>query len=76
MWNLRNKTNQLRGKKRERDKPRHRLLTLENIDMVTSGNMRVDGGNRCWGLRSALALVSTGCWMEVLNHYIIHLKLI
>ena len=30
MWNLRNKTNEQRGKKRERSKPGNGLLTIEN----------------------------------------------
>jgi len=36
MWNLRNKTNEQREKKRERegDKPRNGLLTVENRLMV------------------------------------------
>ena len=38
MGNLRNKTNEQR-KKRERDKPRNRLLTLENKLMVTRGEI-------------------------------------
>jgi len=36
MWNLRNKTNEQR-EERVRDKPRNRLLTRENMLMVTSG---------------------------------------
>ena len=36
MWNLRNKTSEQRGK-RESDKPRKRLLTIENKLMVTRG---------------------------------------
>ena len=35
MWNLRNKTNEQRRKKREGGKPRNRLLTVENKQMVT-----------------------------------------
>lgn len=27
------------------------------------------------GIKGALAVMSTGCCMEVLNHYIVHLKL-
>ena len=40
-WNLRNKTNEHRGKKRERerDKPRNRLLTTENTLRVTRGEV-------------------------------------
>ena len=38
MWNLRNKTDEQR-KKREREKPRHRLLTIENKLMVTRGEV-------------------------------------
>ena len=38
MWNLRNKTNEQR-KKRERDKPRNGLLTIENKPMVTRGDV-------------------------------------
>ena len=38
MRNLRNKTNEQR-KKRERDKPRNRLLTIENKLMVTRGEV-------------------------------------
>ena len=34
MWNLRNKTKEQK-KKRERGKPRNRLLTIENTLMVT-----------------------------------------
>ena len=41
MWNLRNRTNEQRRKK-ERDKPRKRFLTLENKVMVTRGE--VGGG--------------------------------
>ena len=36
IWNLRNKTRSHRGKK-ERGKPRNRLLTIENKQMVTRG---------------------------------------
>ena len=43
MWNLRNKTNEQKGKKeREREKPRNRPLTVENKLMVTRGE--VGGG--------------------------------
>ena len=43
VWNLRNKTNEQRGmKERERGKPRHRCLTIENKLMVTKGE--VSGG--------------------------------
>ena len=42
MWNLRNKTNEHSGKKSERDKPRNRLLTIENKLMDTRGE--VGGG--------------------------------
>ena len=41
MWNLRNKTNKQREKKK-RDKSRNRLLTIENKLMVTRGE--VGGG--------------------------------
>ena len=42
MWNLRNKTNEQREKKREGGKPRNRLLTIENKLRVTRG--KVGGG--------------------------------
>ena len=45
MWNLRNKTHEHRGEKRERDKPRNRLLTIENKQ--TEGHQR--GGVGGWG---------------------------
>jgi len=48
-WNLRKKTNDPRGKK-ERGKPRNKLLTIENKLMVTRGEV---------GLRRALVM-STG----------------
>ena len=38
MWNLRNKTSEQR-KERERDKPRNRLLTIENTLLVTRGEV-------------------------------------
>ena len=44
MWNLRNKTNEQRGKKRERDKPRTRLLTIENKLMVIRGKLNRENG--------------------------------
>ena len=37
MWNLRNKTNEQRGGKSERDKPKSRLLATENKLRVTRG---------------------------------------
>ena len=40
MWNLRNKTNEQRGRKKERGKPRNRFLTVENTLMVTRGGRR------------------------------------
>jgi len=45
VWNLRNKINEQRGKKREREreKPRSRLLIIENKLTVTRGEV---GG---WG---------------------------
>ena len=42
MWNLRNKTNEQR-EKREREKPRNRLLTIEDKLMVTRGQAVKDG---------------------------------
>ena len=60
--NLRNKTNTLG----ERDKPRNGPLTIENKLMVTKGE--AGRGNRGWGLRSVLVVISTRCCMEVLNH--------
>ena len=44
MWNLRNTTNHQRKKKGDKDKPRSRLLTIENKLMVTRG----EGGDRIW----------------------------
>ena len=35
-----------KGKKRERRKPRNRLLTIGNKLMVTKGEVGGDGGNR------------------------------
>ena len=46
MWNLRNKTNEHRWGKKERGKPRNRLLTIENKLMVTGGE--VGGGQVKW----------------------------
>ena len=37
MWNLRNKANEQRRKKR--DKPQNRLVTIENKQMVTRGEL-------------------------------------
>ena len=44
MWNLRNETNDQR--KRERETPRNRPLTIENNLMITRGEM--DGGWVKW----------------------------
>ena len=38
IWNLRNKTNEQREKKKE-DKPRNRLLTIENKVIFTRGRV-------------------------------------
>ena len=41
MWNLRNKTNEQREKRKEKDKPRNRLLTVEDKLIVIG--WEVDG---------------------------------
>ena len=48
----------------------------EQSDGYWRGGGLEDGLNRRWRLRSALVVMSTGCCMEVLNHYTVHLKLI
>ena len=50
-------------------------LNYWQIDGHQRGSRLGDGLNRLWGLRSALAVISIECWMEVLNQYIAHLKL-
>ena len=55
-----NKQAKVGAGERER-RPRNRLLTIENKLMATKGEVAGwDGGNRLWGLRSALVLWSTG----------------
>ena len=67
---------QTKGKKREGDKSRSWPLTLENKLMLTREAGVGDGGNRWWGLRRALVVISTRWCMEVVNHCIVHPKLI
>ena len=68
MWNLRHKANQKRGKNRERQ-PRNRLNHKGQTDGYQGGGGWEDGWTIWWGLSSARAVMSTGCYMEVLNHY-------
>ena len=60
-----------KGKKRERQTKKQ---TLNYRELMVNGAEQGNGLNRWWGLRSALVM-STGCWMEVLNRYIVHRKL-
>lgn len=59
----------------ERDKPRNRLLIIENILL---GYQRGGGGGRVGetrdGMRSTLAVMSTGRCVELLNYCIVHLQ--
>ena len=70
--NLRKKPIRKR-KKKDWGTPRKWLWPIENTLMVR-GEVGRGWVNRWWGLRSALVM-STRC-MQVLNHYIVHLKLI
>ena len=76
---LKTKTNEQKEKEREREREKqkkHRLLTTESKLRVTRGKVSGDGLNRCWVLRRAHVLMSTGCCMGVLNHFIVHLRLV
>lgn len=57
MWNLRNKTNEQRKRKRERNKPRNRLLTIENKLMVTRREVVGKRGKKGWGSKSILTMM-------------------
>ena len=60
-----------RGKKEKKQTLNYRKQT----DGYQKGDLgQEDGGYGCWGLRSALAVKSTGYCMEVFNHSIVHLK--
>ena len=72
----RKKKKRAKGKKRKRE-THTKKQTLNYREVVVSrGEMGGAGLNRWWGLRSAFVVMSTRYCMEVLNHYIVHLKLI
>lgn len=64
------------GKKKKRGQPRDKLLTIEKREVtreaVGGGLSEVDDG----ALRSVIVMMTTKCYIEVLNHCIAHLKLI
>ena len=73
MQNLRNKTNQHRGRegkiKTEREENHERLLTLVNKLRVAGGEVGWgDELNGRWVLRMAFVVMSTECYMKVMNH--------
>ena len=59
----------------EREKSRNRLLIIENKCWLPEVKW-VGGWFKWWGLRKAFVVMSTRWCMEVLNHYIVHWKLI
>lgn len=76
VWNLRNKTNEQRGKKeRERDKPRKKTLDYRELMLTRGGNGGGGGWNRWWGLKRVLVMSTWWC-TELLNYYIVYLKLV
>ena len=76
MWNLRNKINKQEGKKERGRQTKKQILDYrEQTDGYQKGGWWGTRGNRGWGLRRAF-VISTKCCMKVLNHYIVHLKLI
>ena len=60
---------------REKQTKKHTLYYWEQAVHYQRGVECGDEWNRWWGLRSS-PVMSTGCRMEVLNHYIVKLKLI
>ena len=72
MWNLRNETNRT-CELRKRGKPRSSLNCREQADSYYRRERERGGLNRCWGLRRTLVMSTKWC-VEVLNHYIVHLK--
>ena len=60
---------------RKRQTKKETLDYRKQTDGYQKGSGRGDVWNRWWGLRSAL-VVSTGWCVELLNHYIVQLRLI
>ena len=68
-----------KGTKKERGKPRNRVLTTENKLIFTRGEESGRGGQgwvNWWKRLRSTLLISTGLYMEVLNYYIVPLKII
>ena len=65
MRNLRNKTNEHARGGRDAN---HETLNYRQQMMVTRRDGQGEGENRGWGLRSSPVTMSTGYYMETLNH--------
>ena len=66
-------------KNREREREREGNQKQAPNYREQTGKHQREGGwrdelNRLLGLRNPLTVMSTGCSMEMLNHYIVHLK--
>ena len=73
MWNLRNKTNEQRNKKK-RDKSIKRLYR-EHTDGYYRGGGWGEWVKQLMGINSTLIMISTEKCVELLNHYAVYLKL-
>ena len=61
MWNLRNKTGEQKGKRKERGEPENRLLKIENKLKVDGEKWVGDGLDGWWVLGNALVMMSLCC---------------